>query len=332
MTDHDLHATAAAMVRPGTGILAADESVATCSSRLEALGVTATEDARRAYRELLLDADGLAQHVSGVILFDETMRQSSAAGIPFPVLLEKQGILPGIKVDTGAKPLAGAPGETVTEGLDGLRERIGEYVGMGARFAKWRAVLTIGGDRPTRRAIVANAHALARYAALCQEGGLVPIVEPEVLMDGDHDLARCRSVTEEVLVEVFAQLRVAGVDFASMVLKPSMVLPGSRATPVAVEEVATTTLDCLRSAVPSTVAGVAFLSGGQGSDVATKHLVAMVTLGPHPWPLTFSFGRALQDDALRTWAADTSDTVAARTVLIDRVRANGEATLVASRV
>ena len=327
MTDFDLRATAAAMVRPGTGILAIDESVATCNSRLRAVGIDPTDAARHAYRELLLDTDGLVEHVSGVILFDETFRQATTSGIAFPDLLTKRGILPGIKVDTGAKPLAGRPGETATEGLDGLRERIGAYRKLGARFAKWRAVINIGDARPSRNAIVANAHALARYAALCQEGGLVPIVEPEVLRDGTHDLDRCHGVTGDVLAEVFAQLDLAGVDLGAMVLKPSMVLPGSAAPPASIETVAAATMDCLRSRVPTTVAGVAFLSGGQTPSVATEHLAAMVRRGPHPWPLTFSYGRAIQNDVLRNWAEHRPDSAAAHTVLLARIRANADASL-----
>ncbi|CAN5496537.1 fructose-bisphosphate aldolase class I [soil metagenome] len=326
-SDPDLRTTAAAMVRPGTGILAADESVATCSGRLEKLGIDPGEPSRRAWRELLIGAPGIAEHVSGVILFDETIRQQTDEGVAFPKLLTSAGILPGIKVDTGAKPLAGAPDETVTEGLDGLRERIVEYRELGARFAKWRAVITIADGRPSRGAVVANAHALARYAALCQEGGLVPIVEPEVLMAGDHDLARCQEVTGDVLSEVFAQLGLAAVDLAGMVLKPSMVLPGSDAPAVSAATVAAATVECLRATVPAAVAGVAFLSGGQGPALATEHLAAMVALGPHPWPLTFSFGRAIQDDVLVMWAGDDANAGSARGVLLERVRANGEATL-----
>jgi fructose-bisphosphate aldolase class I len=326
MTDIDLRATAAAMVRPGAGILAADESTGTCNGRLEKVGIDPTEESRRAYRELLLGADGLAEHVSGVILFDETIRQATAEGTPFPDLLTTQGILPGIKVDTGAKPLAGAPDETVTEGLDGLRDRITEYVGMGAKFAKWRAVINIGDGLPSRGAIVANAHALARYAALCQEGGLVPIVEPEVLMEGDHDIDRGREVTDDALVEVFVQLRLAKVDLAAIVLKPSMVLPGKAGPSVDAATVAAATVECLKQNVPAAVAGIAFLSGGQGPAAATEHLATMVGLGPLPWPLTFSYGRAIQDDVLASWAKD-GDQEAARAILIERAHANGDASL-----
>ncbi len=315
------------MVRPGAGILAADESVPTISKRFEALGVTSTEDSRRQYRELLLAAPGIEEHVSGVILYDETLRQKAADGTPFPEVLAARGVLPGIKVDTGAKPLAGAPGETVTEGLDGLRERIAEYVEMGARFAKWRAVINIGDGLPTTRSVAANAHALARYASLCQEGGLVPIVEPEVLMEGDHDLAGCDQVTRATLTVVFAQLQLFEVDLEAIVLKPSMVVPGSNGPSSSVEEVAAATVECLRDTVPASVAGVAFLSGGQAPEVATAHLNAMVQLGPHPWPLTFSYGRAIQNDVLATWAGDDANTAAARAVLLERTKANGCAAL-----
>lgn len=326
MTDTP-RATAAAMVAPGKGILAADESSGTISKRFAALGIPSTFETRRQYRESLLTAPGIDDHVSGVILYDETIRQSSADGTPFPQVLASRGILPGIKVDTGAKPLAGAKGETVTEGLDGLRERVAEYYGMGARFAKWRAVINIGANMPSRNALIANAHALARYAALCQEGGLAPIVEPEVLMEGDHDLARCDAVTHETLAEVFNQLRLAGVDLQGMVLKPSMVINGASGPPASVQEVAEATVRCLLDTVPASVPGIAFLSGGQSPQVATEHLDAMARMGPHPWTLTFSYGRALQDDALRTWAGDQANRAAAQSVLLQRTRCNGEAAL-----
>ncbi|MEJ7583417.1 MAG: class I fructose-bisphosphate aldolase [Acidimicrobiales bacterium] len=323
MTGPDLRSVAAALVRRGAGILAADESIATISQRFDGHGIESTEESRRQYRELLLGAPGLEEHVSGVIMFAETLRQSSSDGTPFPELLAGRGILPGIKVDTGAKPLAGAPGETITEGLDGLRERVAAYRELGARFAKWRAVITIAEELPTRRAIVANAHALARYAALCHEGGLVPIVEPEVLMKGDHDLEGCDEVTRAVLEEVFVQLHLAEVDLGSIILKPSMISPGAEGPPAEVGPVATATVACLLDRVPASVAGVAFLSGGQPPDTATAHLGAMTRLGPHPWPLTFSFGRALQDDALLAWGGRPDAVEAARAVLLDRVRANG---------
>lgn len=315
------------MVAPGKGVLAADESSPTISKRFAALGIPSTLELRRQYREALFTAPGIDSYVSGVILYDETLRQATADGTPFPEVLASRGILPGIKVDTGAKPLVGAPGETITEGLDGLRERVAEYYELGARFAKWRAVINIGAGKPSRNALHANAHALARYAALCQEGGLVPIVEPEVLMDGDHDLARCDEVTHETLAEVFSQLRLAGIDFEGMILKPSMVINGTKGPAASVQEVAEATVRCLLDCVPASVPGIAFLSGGQASQVATEHLDAMNRLGPHPWTLTFSYGRALQDDALRTWSGDANNRAAAQEVLLLRTKCNGEAAL-----
>ncbi len=325
MSDHDLAATAQAMVAPGKGILAADESNATISKRFAALGIESSFESRRAYRDLLLTTPDLSTYVSGVILYDETIRQGLTDGTPFPEVLHKSAVLPGIKVDTGAKPLAGAPGETVTEGLDGLRERIAEYVDMGARFAKWRAVITIAGDgRPTRNAIATNAHALARYAALCQEGGLVPIVEPEVLMDGDHSTERSYDVTSETLRVVFAELAGQGVRFEEMVLKPSMVIAAKKASRQAgVQEVAEQTLRCLLNTVPAAVPGVAFLSGGQSAEVATAHLNAMSKMGPLPWSLSFSYGRALQDPALATWKGQEANVDDAQKALYHRVRLNG---------
>ncbi|MGH9125859.1 MAG: class I fructose-bisphosphate aldolase, partial [Acidimicrobiales bacterium] len=322
-----LHQIAAAMVAPGKGILAADESSGTISKRFAALGIPSTVELRRQYRQALLTAPGIDSYISGVILYDETIRQADDDGTPFPEVLSSRGILPGIKVDTGAKSLAGAQGETITEGLDGLRERIAEYYELGARFAKWRAVITIGDGKPSRNALHANAHALARYGALCQEGGLVPIIEPEVLMDGDHDLATCDRVTHETLAVVFAQLRLAGIDLEGMVLKPSMVISGTKGPGASVEEVAAATVRCLSDTVPASVPGCAFLSGGQSSVVATEHLNAMNRMGPHPWQLTFSYGRALQDDALRTWSGEATNAKAAQDVLLLRSRANGKAAL-----
>ncbi len=327
MRTDELISTAAAMVHPGKGILAADESVATISKRFGGLSIESTEESRRQYRELLVSAPGIDEHVSGVIMFDESLSQKTGDGTPFPQVLTARGILPGIKVDTGAKPQAGTPGETVTEGLDGLRERIEEYYGLGARFAKWRAVINIGDGRPTEASVTANAHALSRYAMLCQEGGLVPIVEPEVLMEGDHDLATNARVTRSVLAEVFNQLRVAGVDYRGMVLKPSMVIPGTAGPSATVDEVASATVSCLLDSVPASVPGIAFLSGGQAPLTATAHLNAMARLGPHPWTLTFSYGRALQDDALRAWSGRSSSVGEAQAVLLERVRGNGEAAL-----
>jgi len=321
-----LHETAAELVSPGKGILAADESVATISARFAALDIASTEESRRRYRELLLSAPGIEQYVSGVILYDETIRQRARDGRPFPEVLAERGILTGIKVDTGAKSLAGWPGETVTEGLDGLRERLTEYRSLGARFAKWRAVFTIGDGLPSDACTVANAHALARYAALCQEGGLVPIVEPEVLLAGDHDLARCGRVTTGVLTAVFGELARFGVDLAGMVLKPSMVVPGT-VHEVPVDEVAEATIACLTGTVPAAVPGIAFLSGGQGAALAIAHLEAMCQRGPHPWALTFSFGRALQDAALGRWAGDSVAVPAAQAALLADARAASAATM-----
>ncbi len=326
MSTEELTATAQAMVAPGKGILAADESVGTITKRFKAVGIESTPDTRRDYRQALLTTPGLAEFISGTILYDETIRQSTADGTPFPKMLQDAGIIPGIKVDTGAMPLAGHLDEKVTEGLDGLRERVAEYYEMGARFAKWRAVITIGDGMPTRACIAANAHALARYAALCQEGGLVPIVEPEVLMDGDHSIERCFEVTEETQHEVFRQLAEQGVLFEGMVLKPNMVISAkgnSRQADVA--EVAEQTLRCLRRTVPAAVPGIAFLSGGQSAEVATEHLNAMNNMGPHPWALTFSYGRALQDPPLNAWKGEASNVEAGQQALSHRARMNGAA-------
>jgi fructose-bisphosphate aldolase, class I len=315
------------MVAPGKGVLAADESSGTITKRFQAIGVESTFDSRRAYRETLLSTPGLEEFVSGVILYDETLRQSTAGGTPFPKLLEERGILPGIKVDTGAMDLAGAPGEKVTEGLDGLRARVEEYVGLGARFAKWRAVITIGDHIPSDYCIAVNAHALARYAALCQEGGLVPIVEPEVLMDADNDIDRCFEVTEKTQHAVFAQLALQRVSFEGMILKPNMVISGKKcATQAGVEEVAEKTLRCLRRTVPAAVPGIAFLSGGQSADVATAHLNAMNAMGPHPWALSFSYGRALQDPALIAWSGEETNVKAGQDALYLRSKLNSLAT------
>ena len=320
-----LHETAQAMVSRPRGILAADESIGTMSSRLEKVGVPATEENRRAYREMLLTTPDLASGISGVIMSDETFNQKLSDGNSFPLAVQNLGILPGIKVDTGAKPLAGHPDEKITEGLDGLRERIADYVSRGARFAKWRAVITIGEGRPSRYALRANAHALARYAALCQEGGLVPIVEPEVLMDGDHTIERCAEVTRDTLATLMAELEEAGVDFAGTVLKPNMVVPGTtsgqEASP---EEVAEQTVATLRAVLPDELAGVAFLSGGQSPEMATANLAAMQKHDT-PWPLTFSFGRALVDPALRAWLGDPDRVSAGQQALSDRVTPNSAA-------
>jgi fructose-bisphosphate aldolase, class I len=320
-----LHGTARTMVSRPRGILAADESVGTMSSRLEKVGVPATAENRRDYREMLVTAPDLHEGISGVILSDETFNQKLSDGNAFPLALHALNILPGIKVDTGAKDLALSPGEKITEGLDGLRERLRDYVSRGARFAKWRAVITIGEKTPTRNALRANAHALARYAALCQESVLVPIVEPEVLMDGDHTIERCAEVTRAALEYLLAELDEAGVDLAGTVLKPNMVVPGTtsgqQASP---EEVAEATVTTLRAVLPETLAGVAFLSGGQSPEVATTNLAAMQK-HETPWPLTFSFGRALVDPALKAWHGDPALISAGQQALISRVQPNSAA-------
>ena len=303
----DLESVAAAMVATDKGILAADESSGTIKKRFDKIGLESTAESRRAYRELLLTTPGMAKAISGVIFYDETLRQKSSSGVSFPEYLAKQGVLPGIKVDTGAKPMAGFPNETITEGLDGLRERLVDYYQLGARFAKWRAVIDIGSGIPSGYAIQANAHALARYAALCQEQNIVPIVEPEVLMDGGHDIERCEEVTNAVLAEVFQQLAGHRIHLEGMILKPNMVISGKkcaqRATP---EQVATATVRCLKRHVPSAVPGIAFLSGGQSPAEATLHLSLMNAMGKLPWQLSFSYGRALQDAALSAWGGKAS--------------------------
>ena len=324
--ENELEAVARAIVAPGKGILAADESHPTIEKRFKSIDVESTEENRRSYRELLFTTPGIGDHVSGVILFDETLRQQSWDGTPFPVLLAQRGILPGIKVETGAKPLAGHPGETVTEGLDGLRERVQEYGRLGARFAKWRAVIAVGDGRPSRACLAANAHALARYAALCQEGGLVPIVEPEVMMDGDHTIDRCYEVTEATLEAVFNELFSQRVVYERMLLKPNMVLSGKECpTQAGPEEVAEATVRCFRSVVPAAVPGIVFLSGGQSDEQATANLNAMNTSGPHPWELSFSYGRALQAPALKAWKGDEANVAAGQEAFAHRARLNGAA-------
>jgi fructose-bisphosphate aldolase class I len=320
---------ARALVAPGKGILAADESHPTMAKRLAQVGLESTEERRRAYREILLTTPGLSEHVSGVILFDETIRQSTADGTPFAEVLTRAGIVPGIKVDGGTTPLAGAPGEVVTQGLDGLRERLAEYAGLGARFAKWRAVIRIGPGTPSAACIEANAHALARYAALAQEAGLVPIVEPEVLMDGPHSLERCASVTAATLRTVYDQLARQGVQLDATLLKPSMVLPGSDAGPpdddVDDDAIADRTIAVLRDTVPASVPGLVFLSGGQTPEQATARLDALNRRAPQPWELSFSFGRALQAPVLRAWAGRAENAGAAQAALLARARLNGAA-------
>ncbi|MDQ0025679.1 fructose-bisphosphate aldolase class I [Variovorax paradoxus] len=325
MTAQALIDTAQALVAADKGLLAMDESNATCHKRFAKLGIPLTEDARRDWRELIVTAPGLGACISGAILFDETIRQRTSTGTSFVSALDAEGIIPGIKVDTGAKPLAGHPGETVTEGLDGLRERLAEYAGMGARFAKWRGVITPGAGLPTRACIEVNAHALARYAALCQEAGLVPVVEPEVLMEGDHSLARCSEITEDTLHAVFAQLRLQGVLLEGMLLKPNMVLPG-QACPQqeSVEEVADATVACLLRTVPAAVPGIAFLSGGQSAQLASARLNAMNQRFKSrlPWALAFSYSRAVQQPALDAWKGDRANVEAAKKALVHRAQCN----------
>ncbi len=322
----DLETTARALVAEGRGILAADESDGTIKKRFDSIGVESSDETRRAYRDMLFTTEGAEEFVSGVILFDETIRQSSADGTPFPELLDSKGIIPGIKVDKGAKPLALAPGETITEGLDGLRGRLEEYRGLGARFAKWRATYSIADDKPSEYCVWTNAHALARYAALCQEAGLVPIVEPEVLMDGTHTLEESAKATGRVLQAVYVELHDQRVDFAGTLLKPNMVLSGYEGSSRAgVDEVADATLDVLYRHVPAAVPGIVFLSGGQTDEDATAHLNAMNARGPHPWQLSFSYGRALQAPALKAWAGKPENVEAAQRAYYHRAKMNGAA-------
>jgi fructose-bisphosphate aldolase class I len=326
MNRNELARIARAMVAPGRGILAADESSGTIKKRFDGIKLESTEEARRTYREMLFTAPGVAETISGVILYDETIRQKTKEGVPFTDYLTKLGVIPGIKVDTGAKPLANFPNETITEGLDGLRERLVEYHKLGARFAKWRAVIDIGDGFPTQFAIDANAHALARYAALCQENGIAPIVEPEVLMDGAHSIERCEEVTENVLVSVFDQLQHHRIYLEGMVLKPNMVISGkkaaNRASPEAVAEA---TVRVLKRTVPSAVPGIAFLSGGQSSEEATLHL-SLMNKNPLPWALTFSYGRALQDQALKAWGGTAANLAAGQKAFAKRAKLNSLAT------
>ncbi|NQZ97297.1 MAG: fructose-bisphosphate aldolase class I [Myxococcales bacterium] len=322
----ELEQIAKAMVAPGKGILAADESSPTIKKRFDSINVESTEEARRGYRDMLFTTAGAEEHVSGVILFDETIRQNSADGTPFPKLLESKGILPGIKVDAGAKDLPGAPGEKVTEGLDGLRDRVKEYHGLGARFAKWRAVINIGDGIPSDYCLDANAHALARYAALCVEGGLVPIVEPEVIMDGSHSLETCYEVTARTLQKVFTALYEQRVPCEQMILKPNMVISGSDcSTQASVTQVAEATLHCFHRSVPAAVPGIVFLSGGQSDKAATAHLSEMNKLGGGPWELSFSYGRALQAAPLKAWGGKSENLAAAQKAYLHRARCNGAA-------
>jgi fructose-bisphosphate aldolase class I len=326
MTVDELAATATALVAPGKGILAADESSGTIAKRFKSIEVSSTEEHRRAYRELLFTTEGAAEFISGVILYDETLRQQAADGTPLPEVLSGQGIIPGIKVDKGTKGLAGFGGEKITEGLDGLADRLATYRDLGARFTKWRAVITIGDGIPTRGCIAANAEALARFAALSQEAGLVPIVEPEVLMDGDHTIERCDQVTRDTLATVFAALRRHRVRFDGMLLKPNMVLSGSDCpTQAGFEQVAEATVAALRDTVPASVPGIVFLSGGQSDQVATAHLNAMNRLEGAPWQLSFSYGRALQAPALKAWKGEPANGPAAQRAFHHRARLNGAA-------
>jgi fructose-bisphosphate aldolase class I len=331
MTQHsaELEETARALVADGKGILAADESTRTMTKRLDSIDVESTEDSRLAFREMLFTTEGAAEHISGVILYDETIRQTASNGTPIPKLLQDQGVIPGIKVDTGAKPLAKSTEETVTEGLDGLRERLEEYYELGARFAKWRAVIKIDdeGGLPTRYCIDVNAHALARYAALCQEQNIVPIVEPEVLMDGTHSIERAFVVTRMTLHRVFVELCHQRIVFDEMLLKPNMVLSGYESGDEAsVDEVADRTLEVMYDTVPAAVPGLVFLSGGQSDELATEHLQAMNARGPHPWTLSFSYGRALQAPPLNIWRGEESNVEAAKAAYLHRAKCNGAAT------
>jgi fructose-bisphosphate aldolase class I len=325
----ELHKIAEAMTAPGKGILAADESTGTIKKRFDSIAVESTADTRRDYREMLFGAtEAMSKHISGVILYDETIRQKARGGTALVKLIADAGSIPGIKVDKGTKPLPFGPGEVVTEGLDGLRERLVEYRGLGAKFAKWRAVIDIGAGIPSYNCIRANAHALARYAALCQEEGIVPIVEPEVLMDGDHDIDRCETITEWVLKTVYEDLYYARVQLEGTVLKPNMVVPGKKCSKRAsVEEVAEKTARVLKASVPAAVPGIAFLSGGQSDEEATAHLDAINRIGGLPWRVSFSYGRALQAAPLKVWAGKPENVAAAQRAFTHRARMNALATL-----
>jgi fructose-bisphosphate aldolase class I len=331
MSIDQLPEIAQAMVAKGKGIIAIDESTATIKKRFDSVGVENTEENRRAYREMLLTTPNLNEYISGAILYDETIRQSTKDGVPFTKLMMDKGILPGIKVDTGAKPLAGFPGEMITEGLDGLRERLAEYAALGAKFAKWRAVININIEdgMPSDTCIEANAHALARYAALCQEAGIVPMVEPEVIMDGDHDIDDCFVVTEKVLRALFNALYLQNVMLEGTILKASMVIQGTNCPDKAsIEDVADYTVQCLKSAVPAALPGIVFLSGGQSDEDATAHLNEMNKVDNLPWPLSFSYGRAMQSAALKIWGKDTAANVAAaQETVYARAKDNGLAAL-----
>ncbi len=326
MAPTELTTIARSIVADGKGILAADESSGTIKKRFDGIGVESTEESRRAYRDLLFTASGVEEFIGGVILFDETIRQASADGSPFATLLASKGLVPGIKVDLGAHPLAGAPGETITEGLDGLRARLAEYHELGARFAKWRATLSVGDRLPSRYCVRVNAQALARYAALCQEAGIVPIVEPEVLMDTDHSIDACYDATARTLQALFAELATQRVDLAGILLKPNMVIPGKgNADQASPERIAAATLDCFRRHVPAIVPGIVFLSGGQSEVEATVNLDAINRSEGRPWPLSFSYGRALQASALQAWQGQSENVEAAQAVFLHRARCNAAA-------
>ena len=326
MTKQELETVAQRMVAKGKGILAADESMGTIKRRFDSIKIESNEDNRRAYREMLFTTKGIEEAISGVILFDETLRTSASDGTAFAQVLSRKGIIPGIKVDKGPVDIPGFPGEVVTEGLDGLRARVKEYYELGARFAKWRAVITIGDRIPTPTCLEANAHALARYAALCQEGGLVPIVEPEVLLDGSHTVERSQEVTEETLKVTFSKLFEHRVHLEGMILKPSMVVSGKdNPKQAGVEEVAERTIRCLKRTVPAAVPGIAFLSGGQSAEKATEHLNAMNSMGPHPWEVSFSYARALQDPALKAWKGEAANVPAAQKIFYHRAKCNSAA-------
>ena len=326
MSQQALESVAQAMVAKGKGILAADESMGTIKRRFDSIKIESNENNRRAYREMLFATNSVEEAISGVILFDETIRTAASDGTPFPQLLAKKGIIPGIKVDKGPVDIPGFPGEVVTEGLDGLRVRLKEYKELGAKFAKWRAVITIGDGIPTYTCLQVNAHALARYAALCQEAEIVPIVEPEVLLDGNHTIERSQEVTEKTLEITFTELVLQRVRLEGMILKPSMVVSGKdNPRQAGVEEVAERTIQCLKRTVPAAVPGIAFLSGGQSAVSATEHLNAMNKLGPHPWQVSFSYARALQDPALKAWKGEAGNVATAQRIFYHRAKMNSAA-------
>lgn len=326
MSNQALESVAQAMVAKGKGLLAADESMGTIKRRFDSIKIESNDNNRRAYREMLFATKGVEEAISGVILFDETIRTTASDGTPFPQLLAKKGIIPGIKVDKGPVDIPGFPGEVVTEGLDGLRGRLKEYKELGAKFAKWRAVITIGDGIPTYTCLQANGHALARYAALCQEAEIVPIVEPEVLLDGNHTIEQCQEVTEKTLKITFTELFLQRVHLEGMILKPSMVVSGKdNPRQAGVEEVAERTIQCLKRTVPAAVPGIAFLSGGQSAVSATEHLNAMNKVGPHPWQVSFSYARALQDPALKAWKGEAGNVATAQRIFYHRAKMNSAA-------